>query len=206
MLPFNDSTPIPTFPLQGGRSGFGSNGFSGLRKLIFILLLCAVTGTSAKAAPPTEYEVKAAFIHNIAQYVEWPETARGGSALTLCVLGQNPFDGALVALRGKAVVGKVWQVEPATRQSDLRKCHLLFIAASESANLDAILGGIKGAAVLTLGDSNGYAARGVMVNFYLEQNRVRFEINQAAALGGGFKISSQLLKLARIVESAEGTK
>jgi hypothetical protein len=76
---------------------------------------------------------------------------------------------------------------------------VLFIAASESGNLDRILGSIGNNSVLTIGDSPGYAEQGVMVNFYLEENKVRFEINREAAARARLGISSQLLKLARIV-------
>jgi hypothetical protein len=60
--------------------------------------------------------------------------------------------------------------------------------------------------VLTVGDSDGYAARGVIANFYLEENRVRFEINREAAVRARLGISSQLLKLARIVREPGGAR
>ncbi len=164
------------------------------------------TSANAQAAPPTEYEVKAAFIHNIAKYVEWPDASRSGGALKLCLLGQSPFGNALEALRGKVIGDKVWEIVPANQQTNLSHCQVLFIAASESDKLGQVLENIKGDAVLTVADSDGFAGQGVMVNFYLEQNRVRFEINRDAASRGGFRISSQLLKLARIVAPAGGAQ
>ncbi|MDD5057353.1 MAG: YfiR family protein [Sideroxydans sp.] len=162
--------------------------------------------STAHAAQPTEYEVKAAFIHNIVKYVEWPDASRSGASLRLCMLGQSPFGGALDALQGKAVGDRVWEIVLANQQTDLGQCRVLFIAASESDKLGGILEGIKHKAVLTVGDSDGFAERGVMVNFYLEQNKARFEINREAAARGGFRISSQLLKLARIVTGSGGEK
>jgi YfiR/HmsC-like len=179
-------------------------------RLFGILLLCtalsAVTSVSAQTEAPTEYEVKAAFIHNIAKFVEWPATAHSGDSLKLCILGHDSFGSTLNALRGKPVGDKVWEVLPANQQINLRKCRVLFIAASESGNLRQILDNIKGEAVLTVGDTDGYAEQGVIINFYLEQNRVRFEINNDAAGRAKLKISSQLLKLARIVAQSGGIK
>lgn len=176
-------------------------------------LIALLTGTmlvancmSAQAAPHTEYEVKAAFIHNIAKFVEWPAADRTSKSQRLCIVGQNPFGSALDVLRGKPIGDKVWEVLPANQQTNLRKCAVLFIAASESGNIRQILDDIKGSHVLTMGDSEGYAEEGVMVNFYLEQDKVRFEINRDAAARADFKISSQLLKLARIVAGSGGMK
>ena len=86
------------------------------------------------------------------------------------------------------------------------KRQVLFIAVSESGNIRQILDGIEGSTVLTIGDTEGYAEQGVMVNFYLEDNMVRIEINIDAARRAGLNISSQLLKLARIVNQHGGVQ
>lgn len=152
----------------------------------------------AFAQGPGEYEVKAAFIHNIVKFVEWPALPTGDNYLRLCILGQDPFGNALAVLNGKQIGKQTWTISVASAQSDLKECRVLFIAASEARNLGRIREKTKGATVLTLGDSEGYAEQGVMVNFYMEDNRVRFEINPEAAGRAHLKFSSQLLKLARI--------
>lgn len=171
-----------------------------------LAILAALSGVGALAAPPTEYEVKAAFIHNFAKFVEWPAPAPASGTARLCLLGHDPFGGALDALQGKPTGPLRWEIVQADAATELKACRVLFIAASESGNLGRILERVGISPVLTLGDSEGYAGRGVMVNFYLEENRVRFEINPAAASRVGFKISSQLLKLARIVREPGGTQ
>lgn len=171
--------------------------------LLFALLFpCSLV----HAAPPTEYEVKAAFVHNIAGYVKWPAAARPGGKQRLCILGDTPFTQAAGMLAGEQVDDWVWEVQHVDSRSTLQECRVLFIAASETGNLRRVLQSINGSAVLTVGDSNGYAEQGIMVNFYSEQNKVRFEINVDAALHAGLKISSQLLKLARIVQNSGGAK
>lgn len=161
--------------------------------------LLTIFSANIHAAPPAEYEVKAAFVHNIAKFVEWPAASHAGGKLRLCILGQSPFTKASGALEGERIDGLVWEVQHVDSRSALQACRVLFIAASESGNLRRVLEGIKGRAVLTVGDSGGYAEQGVMVNFYMGENKVRFEINVEAARRAGLKISPQLLKLARIV-------
>lgn len=165
-------------------------------------LLCGLLLFLALApahAGPSEYEVKTAFIHNIARFVEWPAAPRTPGILKLCVLGQNPFGNALDALRGKQIEGLNWEVVSANSKTDLRECGALFIAASESGNLRQILDDIKDSSVLTLGDTDSYAEQGVMVNFYLADNKVRFKINLESASRAGLKVSSKLIQVGTMV-------
>lgn len=169
----------------------------------FVVALCAMLSPHIGAAAPlAEYEVKAAFIHNIAKFVEWPATSSVSGSARLCVAGKDPFGDALDALQGKPVGAANWEVVRVDGGRSLKECRVLFIAASERAHLTRILASIEGSPVLTVGDTEGYAGQGVMVNFYLEENRVRFEINRKAAARAGLAISAQLLKLARIVSGA----
>lgn len=174
-----------------------------LKKLAAVL--CMMLPCMAAATPPSEYEVKAAFIHNIAKFVEWPGALPSSGSARLCLAGGDPFAGALDALRGKQVGSLLWEIVPVNARSNLKACRVLFIAAAERDNLGGILAGIGTSPVLTMGDTDGYAARGVMVNFYLEEHKVRFEINHESAKRAGLGISSQLLKMVRIVGKAGGT-
>lgn len=168
--------------------------------LLGAILLAMFCASVQAASPGIEYEVKAAFVHNIAKFVEWHASISTKGNLRLCVLGQGPFGEAAVGLRGKPVGSMVWEVVPVTTRANLRECQVLFIEASEAGDLPRLLGTLKGSPVLTVGDTDGYGEQGVMVNFYLEQDKVRFEINLAATSRAGLKISSQLLKLARIIQ------
>lgn len=168
-----------------------------MRGLALLLLAPAL----AIAQGPSEYEVKAAFIHNIAKFVEWPAPSGDGNALHLCVLGRTPFGDALAVLDGKQVGKLSWKISFPTTQSSLKACQVLFIAASEAGRLAPILDKLGDAPTLTIGDTEGYAELGVMVNFYIDENKVRFEVNPEAASRVRLKFGSQLLKLARIVKT-----
>jgi len=166
--------------------------------------LLATPCAGVRAAPPTEYEVKAAFIHNIAKFVEWPVALPASGRARLCLLGDDPSGGTFDVLQGKQVDKANWEVVKVDAGSSLKACRVLFIAASERADLGRILAGMADSPVLTVGDTAGYAERGVMVNFYPEGSRVRFEINRAAAARARLVISSQLLRLARLVDETGG--
>lgn len=150
-------------------------------------------------AGPSEYDLKAAFIYQIARFVEWPSS----TPLRLCVIGGNPFGAALESLRAKRVNEKKMEVALLDMSEDLHGCNMLFIAAPAERHLERIAAISRGGGVLTIGDTEGLAKRGAMVNFFLENGKVRFEINLDAVRLGGLKISSKLLSLARIVDSRQ---
>ena len=176
------------------------------RPLAISMFLLAVISCPGKAScgenpKPTEYEVKAAYIYNFTKYVEWPPGAFQGGSKTIhvCVIGDDPFGPSLTALNGKGVGERSVRIRRNKSLHDLQGCEILFISGSEEENLAHIVKAINGALVLTIGDSKGFAGKGVMINFYMENNKVRFEINPKKAMRAGFRISSKLLRIARIV-------
>lgn len=166
------------------------------------MLALAASPIAVQADRPTEYQVKAAFLYNFAKFVQWPADAFGGPSapLVICIAGEDPFGNYLTRIvAGKTINGRRLIVEGRPETADFRSCHIVFADVAEKKHLPQILGGLKDAPVLTVGETDGFTQEGGVVNFYLEQNRVRFEINVAAAARGRLKISSKLLALARIV-------
>ncbi len=161
----------------------------------------------AAAAPYGEYEVKAAFIYNFARFVEWPPEAFDGPAASLgvCLLGADQFGGALEgALQGKSVHGRSLEVRRLRGEERVQSCNILFVAASEADRLRSLLLRLGDAPILTVGESSDFARAGGIINFVLEENRVRFEVNAGAAERAGLRISSKLLGLARVVTGGRG--
>jgi hypothetical protein len=151
---------------------------------------------------PREYQVKAVFLFNFVQFVEWPATAfpSADAPIRIGVLGDNPFSGALeAAVQGEKVRNRSIVVEPSSRLESLRDCHVVFVSRSQRAEIGTILAVLGSRPVLTIGEVPDFAGRGGIINFYLEGQKVRFEINRAAAQRSGLKLSSQLLTLARLV-------
>ncbi len=174
------------------------------RRLLAALAACIIATSGSRAVAQdtsaSEYRVKAAFLYNFAKFVEWPVGAPSGP-IKIGILGKDPFGSTLDnTVKGKTANGRTLVIKRLKRTQDARSCHIVFVSESEKARITEILATIKGAPVLMVGDVERFAHRGGTVNFYLEQNKVRFEINVEAADKAGLKISSKLLSLARIVK------
>jgi hypothetical protein len=154
--------------------------------------------------PVTEYQLKAAFLLNFAKFVEWPEGPARQGPIQICVAGKDPFGDLLVdVLRGQSAQGRALAVARPKGPEDFRQCGVLFIAASEKKR-QAILQAVRGAPVLTVGETPGFAESGGMVNLVLESKRIRLESNPDEAAQAGLRISSRLLQLTRVVKTAAG--
>ena len=169
---------------------------------VIVGLLAAGAWLRAEVPAATEYQVKAAFLYNFARYVEWPAEAfpPTGQPFVVTVLGEDPFGPALDSvLKGRTIRDRSLSVRRAARLEDVEKSHILFIAGSEGEALARILRRLDAAPTLTIGESPHFAERGGMVRFRKDRDRVGFEINLTSTEKARLRVSSQLLKLARIV-------
>jgi hypothetical protein len=150
--------------------------------------------------------VKAAFLYYFVKFVEWPATiAEQLGPVSMCVIGKDPFGGALVrAIEGKQVNGRPIVVRQVNGPGAATSCHVLFVSSSESSRFTDIVKTVRAWSVLTVGESDGFAERGGMVTFLMEGQRVRFQINLKAATDAGLKISSKLLQLAAPASGKSG--
>ncbi len=166
------------------------------------LLMLAVAPSTLRAGQPSELEVKAAFLLNFLKFVEWPPDRLSGPAspYIIAVMGEDALGATLLGTTtGKTVGARPVRVQFAVRASDIFSAHLVFIAASERRKLPAILRELEGRSVLTVGDTPGFAESGVVLNLVTQDQRVRFEANTAAAARARLRLSSHLLRIARIV-------
>ena len=162
------------------------------------LLLCGVR-VPVQSAPAAEYQLKAVFLFNFAQFVEWPANAfpDGNAPLVIGVLGQDPFGGYLdEAVRGERANSRQVVVQRYRRVEDVKNCQVLFISRSESDRLDQIIARLKYRKILTVADSAGASGRGVMIQFVTAQNKIKLRINVEASKADNLIISSKLLRLA----------
>ncbi|HVH66640.1 MAG TPA: YfiR family protein [Gemmatimonadales bacterium] len=159
---------------------------------------------AGQTAPSLEYRVKAVFLFNFAQFVDWPLAAFPDSQtpVVIGVLGDDPFGPLLdETVRGETLAGRPFEVRRYRRADEIKACHILFISQSESDRLEEILAGLKSRPTLTVGDGEGFSLRGGMVRFVTEKNRVRLRINLEAVQAANLTISSKLLRSAEIVTS-----
>lgn len=172
---------------------------------IFSIIPSLTVGTISSAEAFREYDIKAALIYQVAKFVRWPQTINVGTSLHTCVLGDDPFGPAFDALRGKLVRGRPLTIE---RLKNLRspedRCHILFISRSERSRLSLILPGLQTAPILTIADTEGFAELGGILNFQIDDDRVKFEINVRSSQLAGLQINARLLELATIVDDNLG--
>ena len=157
--------------------------------------------SASSVAPDSERDVKAAFLYNFAKFVEWPpETfADAASPMVLCVLDDEPLGASLRAtVKGEKLNERRLVVRLLRDPQATQGCHVLFVGA-EKGRLPEILASLRGAGVLTVGGAGDFLDRGGMIRLFLEQNRVRFDINLDAAEQSHLKLSSKLLRLARAI-------
>lgn len=163
-----------------------------------ILLLLAAPAARGQEAYK-EYDVKAAFLYNFVKFVEWPASAfhDDRSPIEICVYGTDPFGASLEdVVKGESVAGRALSIRRPSGFSGFDGCHVLFVAASERGKVSEVLAAAGSRAMLTVGDSDGFLRAGGMINFVLDEGRVRFLINPAAAERARLTISSKLLRLA----------
>jgi YfiR/HmsC-like len=167
--------------------------------LALALLCCAPAWADA---PPTEYQVKAAYLFNFGQFVEWPAQAWSSPAAPfgICVVGSDPFGTMLDDVtRGEALGGRPLQVRRFASASEISGCQILFIGRSESGRIEATLQALQGRSVLTVTDIEGADKYGAMIVLRNDNQHIRMRINLAAARASHLVISSKLLRPAEVV-------
>jgi hypothetical protein len=159
----------------------------------------------AQNSKPSEYSVKAVYLFNFGRFVEWPAKLPEAEAdsFEICVLGQDPFGAALKAtVARETIAGKSVVAKEIALPKDAANCRVLFISSSEDGRLKQILDSLGTASVLTVSDLPRFIDRGGMVQFVLEGDRVRFEVNSAITERAGLTLSSELLKVAVEVKTS----
>lgn len=154
----------------------------------------------AATSSVSELQVKAAFCYHFAQFTAWPPPASAGrKTFVACTIGPSAVAAFHLAFEGKLLAGRAASVRELLTDRDVTDCDLVFLPASDQNRYAAIREAVSSRAVLTIGDWSGFAADGGMINFYTEEDKVRFEVNVGASRKAGLMINSQVLRLARIV-------
>ena len=177
--------------------------------VLLVLLLAGGLNLPAQTAASKEYQIKAAFLFNFAQFIEWPATAFTNTDMPfrIGILGDDPFGTSLEdTVQGETIHNHKIIVQRSREIGDLKNCQLIFIDKSEKNRVADVLSELDSKPTVTVSEIDGFARNGGVINFYLEEKKVRFEINPVAAQNDGLKISSQLLSLGKIVQPARGGK
>lgn len=148
----------------------------------------------------SEYQLKAAFLYNLPQFVDWPAGAYDLSNLTLCIVGSDPFGPPIHFFSGRRTKNSTFRVEQRALDASLEGCPIVFVSTTDTVIEARILRSLSGSAVLSVGETSGFTRRGGIIRFILKEERVALEINTEAARAAGLSISPKLLRLAAIVE------
>ncbi len=168
----------------------------------FGALLFGVANPAVAQSKGDEYRLKAAFLFHFTQLVDWPPDAFGSDSdpVTLCTVGEDPFHGDLdAAVEGKSIGARPLRVRHFKQPQDIQGCQLLFVGNRDSARISALLVGLKDSPVLTVGEADDFVKEGGMIGFFIENDKIRFDINLQSAEHAKLRISSRLLLLARKV-------
>jgi hypothetical protein len=170
-----------------------------------LILWCLVATSGHAQISVTEPELKAEIIRRFTIYIDWPDDGPGFSDFVVGFIGDDPISAHLKhAMGGYEIKGHMTAIRNITNLDEIDSCHLVFISASSPFTLDSILTRTRHRPILTVADSPGFADQGVIINLVLTSDgEVRFEINETEARNSGLRVSSRLMRLARIVDPVE---
>jgi hypothetical protein len=163
----------------------------------------ALSGAGTLGAPPaSEYQVKAAYLFNFGQFVEWPAAAFESptAPFAICIVGEDPF-GSIIddAVRGETLEGRSVAVRRFRTPEEITRCNIVFLARSEVGHLEQSLRTLRGHHVLTVTDATGDETRDAAIVLITQNNRIRLRINLTEARASELVISSKLLRPAEVV-------
>jgi len=145
---------------------------------------------------PTEAELKAFFLLNFTRFTEWPDSVFAGSPdeFRVGVLGsESALEPIQRKLAGKSVGKRSLKFVRAATPGELKSCALVFVSDAERAQIPALLAEFKGRPILTVGESEGFAESGGILNFYIEDNKVKYEINPDALVRAQLKATKLIV-------------
>ncbi len=172
-------------------------------KTLFTSLFLVLSLLGVTLAQESEYNLKANFLERFTRFIEWPEESAVNDIsqpFILGIIGENPFGTILEQIYSqKTIKDKKVEIRYISDKNEIPGCHLLFISKSEKKVLSKILSFTREKPILTVGDTKNFAEQGVLINLYIVENKIRFEINELEARDSGLFISYRLLNLAKIV-------
>ena len=169
-----------------------------------MITLCVPGSIGLQAQAPGqsgEYQLKAVFIFNFTQFVEWPASAlpSDGSPFVIGILGENPFNNYLEqVISGEKINSHPIVIQRYTKIEDIKTCHILFINLADARKQEQVLAGLKERRILTISESNSFLQSGGMVRLFTKDNKIKFQVNIEATNAANLVVSSKLLRLADI--------
>ncbi len=181
------------------------------RRCLSLWLMCNLflTASLGHAAPlvvsasvAKEYEVKAVFLYNFANFVQWPEDtfAQPDTPFYICIYGRDPFERLIdITVQNETVQERKIVVQRPQALNDIDNCQILFISNSEHENLNTIFNAVAEKPILTVSDLSNFAETGGMIQFTLNNSRVRLLINLGITREHQLNMSANLLRVSQVI-------
>jgi hypothetical protein len=196
---------------EGGMGGHSARSSWRKRALMLMAAFAGAAGWPAVATPADnehaslEHRVKAAFLYKIAGYAEWPNASfpQPDTPLTIGVVGAEPLAAELSQIvTGRSAHNRPVRVRRLKASESLEGLHVLFVGREERAQLNQLAPRAQQRAILMVSESEGALANGSVINFVIDEGRVRFEVSMASARKSNVTLSSRLLAVAQQVMGA----
>lgn len=148
-----------------------------------------------------ESSLKAIWIGKFTYFIEWPANADFEDTVFIATVKNDDFEGKLEKIyRNKKIQDKFVSISHYKKISECKKAHILFLPEMDNKNLKEILEYANKEGILVIGATNGYSEQGVHINFYKQNQKIRFEINETAMKNSGFFVSFRLLNIAKVTQ------
>lgn len=171
--------------------------------LLSLSFMTIATGAFSEADIEREYKIKAAFLYNLLQFTDWPQTNESPKAqdiITIGIVGESPFGNSdFDTVKDKNIPGKnrklvIRSIVQPLKETDLSNCHVIFVCASEQKHINSILESVKNSPVLTIADSDDFVKAGGMVELVIHRNKIRWRLNSTAIQTSGLRLNSQVYR------------
>lgn len=191
---------------HGTRKHFSKHGFRYSLTLILLGIVMASLSVARSSGPAQEdssiyeYDVKAVFLYHFTRYLQWPEETEP-EVFTIVVLGESGIVSPLQEIAKKRTVSPTpILVRQCLEIVQIGRPRILFIAKSAFPRIKQVLEKIRGTDILTVSEVEGLGTRGVAVNFVERDGTIKFEMSKKMLKEARIQASSQLLKLAILVD------
>lgn len=171
-----------------------------------LLLLAFVPGSMqarTAAMQQAEHQVRAQFVYNFANFVDWPNDAFADieAPIKICLFGEVQFAPYLYTYAGTMIGTRELLVQKTDQLDDIKSgCHILYVGDDQRVQLPGFWEQIQYLYVLSIGERYGFAEQGGIINIMRTRDRLQFDINIENALINGLFLDSDLLALARVIK------
>jgi hypothetical protein len=162
-------------------------------------VLLAIFALNLTVCFAQNYKLHTVFIYSFTRYVIWPDAYNQGE-FEILVMGDSPIVDALQEMaQAKKVGDRPIKVTRINSPAEIRKCNILFVPASKSAQLNDVVSKVNNQSILIITEEPGLGAKGSVINFIMKEGKLAFELNQSAVARQNLKIANELSRLAILI-------